>query len=200
MIEEWRPVVRYEGLYEVSNTGQVRSLDRFYYRLHKGKVLSPTKDRYGYLTVTLNCNGKSKTIKIHRLVAQAFLPNPDNLPQVNHKDEDKTNNNVTNLEWCTAKYNVNFGTRQERYRNTMLEKGHWSGLSREEYEKKRYKENKDKRKDSQRKYYQKNKDRICDKVKEYSQKNKEKIREYHHQYYLKKKEENIQNNVKSLND
>ena len=200
MIEEWRPVVGYEGLYEVSNTGRVRSVDRFYYRLHKGKVLSPTKDRYGYLTVTLNCNGKSKTIKIHRLVAQAFLPNPDNLPQVNHKDEDKTNNNVTNLEWCDAKYNVNFGTRQERYRNTMLEKGHWSGLSREEYEKKRYKENKDKRKDSQRKYYQKNKDRICDKVKEYSQKNKEKIREYHHQYYLKKKEENIQNNVKSLND
>ena len=152
MIEEiWRPVVGYEGLYEVSNIGRVRSLDRFYYRLHKGKVLSPTKDRYGYLTVTLNCNGKSKTIKIHRLVAQAFLPNPDNLPQVNHKDEDKTNNNVDNLEWCTAKYNVNFGTRQERYRNTMLEKGHWSGLSREEYEKKRYQENKDKRKDSQRK-------------------------------------------------
>ena len=200
MIEEWRPIEGYEGLYEVSNTGRVRSVDRFYYRLHKGKVLSPTKDRYGYLTVTLNCNGKSKTIKIHRLVAQAFLPNPDNLPQVNHKDEDKTNNNVDNLEWCTAKYNVNFGTRQERYRNTMLEKGHWSGLSREEYEKKRYQENKDKRKDSQRKYYQKNKDRICDKVKEYSQKNKEKIREYHHQYYLKKKEENIQNNVKSLND
>ena len=200
MIEEWRPIEGYEGLYEVSNTGQVRSLDRFYYRLHKGKVLSPTKDRYGYLTVTLNCNGKSKTIKIHRLVAQAFLLNPDNLPQVNHKDEVKTNNNVDNLEWCTAKYNNNFGTRQERYRNTMLEKGHWSGLSREEYEKKRYKENKDKRKDSQRKYYQKNKDRICDKVKEYSQKNKEKIREYHHQYYLKKKEENIQNNVKSLND
>ena len=195
MIEEWRPIEGYEGLYEVSNLGRVRSLDRFYYRLHKGKVLSPTKDRYGYLTVTLNCNGKSKTIKIHRLVAQAFLPNPDNLPQVNHKDEDKTNNNVDNLEWCTAKYNVNFGTRQERYRNTMLEKGHWSGLSREEYEKKRYQENKDKRKDSQRKYYQKNKDRICDKVKEYSQKNKEKIREYHHQYYLKKKEENIQNNV-----
>ena len=200
MIEEWRPIEGYEGLYEVSNIGRVRSVDRFYYRLHKGKVLSPTKDRYGYLTVTLNCNGKSKTIKIHRLVAQAFLPNPDNLPQVNHKDEDKTNNNVDNLEWCTAKYNVNFGTRQERYRNTMLEKGHWSGLSREEYEKKRYQENKDKRKDSQRKYYQKNKDRICDKVKEYSQKNKEKIREYHHQYYLKKKEENIQNNVKSLND
>lgn len=200
MIEEWKPVVGYEGLYEVSSLGRVRSLDRFYYRLHKGKVLSPTKDRYGYLTVTLNCNGKSKTIKIHRLVAQAFIENPDNLPQVNHKDENPSNNNVDNLEWCTAKYNNNYGTRQERYRNTMLEKGHWSGLSREEYEKKRYQENKDKRKDSQRKYYQKNKDRICDKIKEYSQKNKEKIREYHHQYYLKKKEENIQNNVKSLND
>lgn len=200
MIEEWRPVVGYEGLYEVSSYGRVRSLDRYCYRLQKGKVLSPAKDRYGYLTVTLNCNGKSKTIKIHRLVAQAFLPNPDNLPQVNHKDENKINNIVYNLEWCDAKYNNNFGTRQERYRNTMLERGHWSGLSREEYEKKRYQENKDKRKDSQRKYYQKNKDRICDKVKEYNQKNKEKIREYHHQYYLKKKEENIQNNVKSLND
>ena len=203
MIEEiWRPVVGYEGLYEVSNTGRVRSLDRYDSRncFRKGKVLSPTKDRYGYLTVTLNCNGKSKTIKIHRLVAQAFIENPDNLPQVNHRDEDKTNNRVENLEWCNAKYNVNFGTRQERYRNTMLEKGHWSGLSREEYEKKRYQENKDKRKDCQRKYYQKNKDRICERQKEYSQKNKEKIREYHHQYYLKKKEENIQNNVKSLND
>lgn len=200
MIEEWRKIVGYEGLYEVSSFGRVRSLDRFYYRLHKGKFLSPTKDRYGYLTVTLNCNGKSKTIKIHRLVAQAFLPNPDNLPQVNHKDEVKSNNCVENLEWCDGKYNVNYGTRQERYRNTMLEKGHWSGLSREEYEKKRYQENKDKRKDSQRKYYQKNKDRICERQKEYSQKNKEKIREYHHQYYLKKKEENIQNNVKSLND
>ena len=200
MIEEWRPVVGYEGLYEVSSYGRVRSLDRFYYRLHKGKVLSPTKDRYGYLTVTLNCNGKSKTIKIHRLVAQAFIENPDNLPQVNHKDEVKSNNCVDNLEWCSAKYNNNFGTRQERYRNTMLEKGHWSGLSREEYEKKRYQENKDERKDCQRKYYQKNKDRICERQKEYSQKNKEKIREYHHQYYLKKKEENIQNNVKSLND
>ena len=200
MSEEWRPVVGYEGLYEVSSYGRVRSLDRFYYRLHKGKVLSPTKDRYGYLTVTLNCNGKSKTIKIHRLVAQAFIENPDNLPQVNHKDEVKSNNCVDNLEWCSAKYNNNFGTRQERYRNTMLEKGHWSGLSREEYEKKRYQENKDERKDCQRKYYQKNKDRICERQKEYSQKNKEKIREYHHQYYLKKKEENIQNNVKSLND
>ena len=195
MIEEWRTIVGYEGQYEVSSYGRVRSLDRFYYRLHKGKVLSPTKDRYGYLTVTLNCNGKSKTIKIHRLVAQAFLPNPDNLPQINHLDEDKTNNRVDNLEWCDPKYNMNYGTRQERYRNTMLERGHWSGLSREEYEKKRYQENKDKRKDSQRSYYQKNKDRICERQKEYSQKNKEKIREYHHQYYLKKKEENIQNNI-----
>ena len=204
MIEEWRPVVGYEGLYEVSNTGRVRSLDRFYYRLHKGKVLSPAKDRYGYLTVTLNYNGKSKTIKIHRLVAQAFIENPDNLPQVNNIDEDKSNNSVENLEWCTAKYNNKYGTRLERFINTKIKNGYVNeenvGLSKKEYEKKRYQENKDKRKDSQRKYYQKNKDRICERQKEYSQKNKEKIREYHHQYYLKKKEENIQNNVKSLND
>ena len=204
MIEEWRPIEGYEGLYEVSSYGRVRSLDRFYYRLHKGKVLSPTKDRYGYLTVTLNYNGKSKTIKIHRLVAQAFLPNPDNLPQVNHKNEVKSDNCVDNLEWCDAKYNNKYGTRLERFINTKIKNGYVNeenvGLSKKEYEKKRYQENKDKRKDNQRKYYQKNKDRICERQKEYSQKNKEKIREYHHQYYLKKKEENIQNNVKSLND
>ena len=140
MNEEWRPIEGYEGLYEVSNLGRVRSLDMYVksrygnYRLHKGKVLSPTKDRYGYLTVTLNCNGKSKTIKIHRLVAQAFLPNPDNLPQVNHRDENPSNDNVDNLEWCNAKYNSNYKTRNIRIRETAIKNGNWTGLSREEYQ------------------------------------------------------------------
>ena len=175
MIEEWRPVEGYEGLYEVSNTGRVRSLDRYVkgkgesYRLRKGSILSLVKSNLGYLQVSLCCNGKYKTINVHRLVAQTFILNPDNLPEVNHKDEDKTNNSIENLEWCTAKYNMNFGTRQERYRNTMLERGHWSGLSNEEYH---------------RKWYQENKEKILMQKKE----------------YRRKRKEQIQNNVKSLND
>ena len=124
MIEEiWRPVVGYEGLYEVSNTGRVRSLDRYVkgkgYRLHKGKVLSPIKNKDGYLTVNLCCNGKIQHKTIHRLVIQTFIPNPDNLPEVNHLDEDKTNNSVDNLEWCTCSYNNNYGTLRERISKRM---------------------------------------------------------------------------------
>lgn len=140
MTEEiWRPVVGYEGLYEVSNTGRVRSMDRYVkcdyerYRLHKGKVLSPAKDKDGYLVVSLHFNGKKNTIKVHRMVAEAFIPNPDNLPQVNHRDEDKTNNRVENLEFCTAKYNLSYGTRNIRERDTKIKNGYWTGLSREEY-------------------------------------------------------------------
>ena len=200
MIEEWRPIEGYEGLYEVSNTGRVRSVDRYIktcygsYRLHKGKVLSPTKDRYGYLKVILSCNGKCKTINVHKLVAQAFIENPDNLPEVNHINEDKTNNRADNLEFCDHKYNMNYGTRQERYRNTMLEKGHWSGLSREEYEKKRYQENKDKIKDRQKRYYQENKDKISNSNRSYYQENKDRICERQKENYRKKKEM-IQNNA-----
>ena len=98
MIEEWRDVPGYEGLYEVSNFGRVR---------RNGKILKPSKDKDGYLQVSLSKNG-IKTTTIHRLVARAFIPNPQNLPQVNHKDEDKTNNTVDNLEWCTREYNMNY--------------------------------------------------------------------------------------------
>ena len=141
MTEEiWRPIVGYEGLYEVSSYGRVRSLDRYVkcdyekYRLHKGKVLSPGKDKDGYLSVVLSCNGKHKKIAVHRLVAQAFIPNPDNLPQVNHRDENPSNDNVDNLEWCTAKYNLSYGTRNIRIKETAIKNGSWSGLSREEYQ------------------------------------------------------------------
>ena len=170
MIEEWRPVVGYEGLYEVSNTGRVRSLDMYVksrygnYRLHKGKVLSPAKDKNGYLKVNLCYNGKDKIIRVHRLVTEAFIPNPDNLPEVNHKDEDKTNNRVENLEWCDRSYNINYGTRKDKVRDTKIKNGCWTGLSKEEYKKK---------------YYQNHK-------KEYNERKKE--------YYLKKKEQ-IQNNA-----
>lgn len=149
MIEEWRPIEGYEGLYEVSNTGQVRSLDMYVksrygnYRLHKGKVLSPAKDTNGYLKVNLCYDGKDKIIRVHRLVAQAFIPNPDNLLEVNHKDEVKSNNCVENLEWCDRKYNINYGSRKDKVRDTKIKNGCWTGLSKEEYRKKYYQKKKD---------------------------------------------------------
>ena len=114
--EIWKPIKGYEGLYEVSNFGRIKSLKRLVkkwngYRTVPEKILRTQKDRY--ISVILNNKGK-KRFFVHRLVAEAFLPNSDNLPCVNHKDENKQNNNVENLEWCDAKYNLNYGTRNER--------------------------------------------------------------------------------------
>ena len=121
MIKEyWKPVVGYEGLYMVSNWGRVKSLDTYRksrngsVRFYKGKILKLRTDRDGYLHVSLSKNNKRKNITVHRLVAQAFLDNPNNLPQVNHRDENKQNNVASNLEWCDVKYNCNFGTRNKR--------------------------------------------------------------------------------------
>lgn len=102
-IPVWKPIVDYEGLYEVSNTGQIRSLFRY------KKTLKYNVTKRGYCTVELFKNKLSKRLLVHRLVAEAFIPNPDNLPQVNHIDENPQNNSVDNLEWCTAKYNMNYG-------------------------------------------------------------------------------------------
>ena len=113
-IEEFRDIPGYEGMYEVSNLGRVKNVET-------GRILKPGKDRYGYLQLVLSKNGIMKTIKVHRLVAQAFLPNPNNYPQVNHRDEDKTNNTIDNLEWCDAKYNINYGTRTERVCKPVLQ-------------------------------------------------------------------------------
>lgn len=108
----WNDIPGYEGLYQVSNTGRVRSLN--YKRTGKTKALKQCTDKDGYKKVVLCKDGKYKTYYIHRLVALAFIPNPDNLPEVNHKDEDKTNNYYKNLEWCTRKYNNNYGTRNKK--------------------------------------------------------------------------------------
>ena len=117
LFEEWLPIKDYEDLYQVSNYGRVKSLERIdsLGRTVKERILKPINDKDGYQLVQLYKDGKGKTFKIHRLVANAFIDNPNNLPQVNHIDEVKTNNHISNLEWCDCKYNVNFGTRNERH-------------------------------------------------------------------------------------
>lgn len=114
MEEIWKDIEGFEGSYQVSNLGRVKSF-------HRGKWnnISPCESTKGYLQVFLHKNGKRKRFFVHRLVAQAFIPNPDNLPQINHKDEDKANNMVDNLEWCTAEYNLNYGTRNKRASEKM---------------------------------------------------------------------------------
>jgi hypothetical protein len=124
--EIWKSVVGYEGFYEVSSLGRVRSLDRTI-KLYNGgsyvrkeKTLVQIKDKRGYLKLKLLKNGKMKTFFVHRLVAQAFISNPNELPQVNHKDENKLNNKVENLEWCTQQYNIRYGTARERARYNLM--------------------------------------------------------------------------------
>lgn len=107
MKEIWKDIQGYEGLYQVSNLGRVK-------RVTTGRILKGGKDKYGYLIVNLYKYSVGSIKTIHRLVAEAFIPNPENKPQVNHVDENKTNNSLDNLEWMTAKENTNHGTRNER--------------------------------------------------------------------------------------
>lgn len=116
--EIWKDIPEYEGLYQINNLGNVKSL----YNYRKGNILKPRLKR-GYYQIGLRKNNKRKWYAIHRLVAQTFIPNPNNLPQINHKDEDKLNNKVDNLEWCTASYNNSYGTRLQRVaQNNKLKK------------------------------------------------------------------------------
>lgn len=111
LMELWKPVEGYEGLYEVSSHGRVKALEK---RVDSGKchrtwnehILCTAIDSRGYVRTSLSKDGHSKTVKIHRLVAEAFISNLDNLPQVNHKDGNKQNNNADNLEWCTQAENM----------------------------------------------------------------------------------------------
>lgn len=113
--EVWKDIQGYEGLYQVSNFGRVKSLGRYKkspllksgYFWASEKFLKLSKRVDGYLNVRLSKNGKCKNFKVHRLVAIAFIPNSKNLPQIDHIDADKTNNNVNNLRWCTCKENIN---------------------------------------------------------------------------------------------
>lgn len=105
-MEIWKDITGYEGLYIISNTGKVKGLKY-------NKLLKPILQK-SYLYIHLCKNSKDKAYLLHRLIAQHFIPNPDNLPEVNHKDENPLNNDASNLEWCDAKYNSNYGTRNKR--------------------------------------------------------------------------------------
>jgi hypothetical protein len=120
MKEEWKDIQNYEGLYQVSNLGRVKSFRRSTkLRCKDEYILKPFLANNGYAQVTLYNNTKKHKFLVHRLVACAFIPNPDNLPQINHKDEDRTNNVVENLEWCTAEYNNAYGTAKLRAIDTV---------------------------------------------------------------------------------
>lgn len=175
-MEEWRAVPGYEGLYEVSNKGNVRNVRR-------NTLLRLTKTKYGYIQVYLYKNGIRTGLRVHRLVAKAFLLNPENLTEVNHKDEDKTNNSVDNLEWCNRSYNINYGTRKDKVKDTAIKNGYWTGLSKEEY----MKEYREKNREKIREYREKNREKNREYNREYYEKNREKHREYMIEYRKKRK-------------
>lgn len=113
-MEIWKDIDGYEGTYQISNKGNVKSL-----KCGKERILRPGINSWGYMVVCLYHDNMKKTVKLHRLVAQAFIPNPENKPQINHKDENKLNNCVNNLEWTTAKENINYGTHNERVGDSL---------------------------------------------------------------------------------
>lgn len=123
--EVWKPIKGYEGKYEVSTFGRVRSVSRKItykdgrVRIYKGKILKPETCKNGYLYVNLGRKGRAKTV--HRLVAETFLPNPNSFPCVNHKDENKANPKLENLEFCSYKYNNNWGTKNARRARPIIQ-------------------------------------------------------------------------------
>lgn len=134
MKEIWQDIKEYEGLYQVSNLGRIKRLSkpRRNYNINTksygiailpDKIVKPQLNQYGYYRIGLTKNSKRTHHSVHRLVAEAFILNPDNLPCINHKDENKQNNCVDNLEWCTRKYNSNYGTcikrRAEKYKRPI---------------------------------------------------------------------------------
>ena len=197
-MEEWKNVIGYEGLYEVSNKGNVRNVRR-------NKLLKLSKNTYGYIQVYLYKNGIRTGLKVHRLVAQAFILNPDNLPEVNHKDEDKTNNRVDNLEFCDHKYNVNYGHRTENAINKRVKNGYADpdfigfGLNEKEYMKEYnriYRENnREELIEYSKRYYQEHKKELYEKNKErnkeWRKNNRDKYNEWQREYRLKKKNKQI---------
>ena len=119
MIEKWVDIEGYEKEYQISNYGRLKSLKN-------NLIMKPMIATNGYLIACLWKNGKQKKYVIHRLVAKAFLDNPNNYKEVNHIDEDKNNNNVNNYEWCSHKYNMNYGKVREKISKSKIGKEPWN--------------------------------------------------------------------------
>lgn len=119
-IEIWKYIKGYENLYQISNLGRVKSMGNGNSSNSKERILKPTTNNKGYLYIGLCKDGKVKYYLVHRLVANSFIDNPDNYNEVNHINEDKTDNRVNNLEWCSREYNINYGSRIERARNSNI--------------------------------------------------------------------------------
>lgn len=135
-IEEWKPVINFEDRYEVSSFGLIRSIPFLknsrnnhgeYSFMEKGGILKPSKTKDNYFFVSLCRDKYEKRVRVHRLVAEHFLLNPDNLPQINHIDGNKQNNHISNLEWCSAQHNVIHSyklglasNKEERHPSTVL--------------------------------------------------------------------------------
>lgn len=107
-----KPLLGFDKDYRVTENGDIISMN--YRRSGKPKKLAPQRNVHGYAIIKLMKGGKDITYRVHRLVAMAFVPNPEKLPCINHKDENKLNNNPNNLEWCDNRYNNNYGTRNKR--------------------------------------------------------------------------------------
>ena len=122
MKEVWKDVHGFEEAYQVSNFGRIKRKKRTdsSNRTRKERIMSPSIYSNGYMNVELRMNNKKRRTSVHRLVAEAFIDNPLNLPQINHKDENKVNNHVSNLEWCTARYNIRYNDGVKRRRNTAI--------------------------------------------------------------------------------
>ena len=122
MEEIWKDIQGYEGFYQISNLGRVKSLERIVHKnngviqTRKERIMAERVSTDGYYIAKLTLDGYSKSIAIHRLVAIHFIPNPDNLPEVNHKDFDRTNNRVDNLEWCTHLENIRYSWAEGHYK------------------------------------------------------------------------------------
>lgn len=126
-MEIWKDIEGYEGLYQISDKGRIKSLQRISKfgknkKILKERIMTQKVTRFGYHTIRLSKNGKKNDYSVHRLVAKAFIENTNNLPQVNHKDENKDNNCIENLEWCSSSYNINYGNRNRKVSKKISQK------------------------------------------------------------------------------
>ena len=139
-VEIWKDIKDYEGLYQVSNLGNVRSLDMIIMQLHywskkyvkhiyKGRLLKGSKNSNGYKVITLHKGKKTEKKLLHKIIAETFIPNPNNYNYINHKDNNPSNNNVNNLEWCTQSYNIKYAyekgnkTQQKKKKINQIKNG-----------------------------------------------------------------------------